>query len=335
MCAAYIHSSIIHATVGPAWGRFQEDSGSHAYQGLFVSCSLLPSSDILVQNTAQVSAFYKANAVAMDLETIVRAAPKRSRSPEHYNAAWDDLNRGSHSGSVTPSISISSTPTPADPYPGMGFNSFPFDTPFRMGTPLQPPSYSTYGSSYMSSSVAPPPHSPFFPTTMDSMRAQFGASIDPRTRPYVPIQPRGEQYLSLGGGRFNGDGTTPILGLPSKSNTFQPPNTSPATLRTTFRSDFPYSTLSPASFAPRSGGALARSIIPSSASSPDADAHMMRRAEVPMPSISSPSMAFDTAPAFVPPPQVWTHAPLQTTEDLAAYLEHRTKLAGQQRSDVL
>lgn len=43
-----------------------------------------------------------------------------------------------------------------------------------------------------------------------------------------------------------------------------------------------------------------------------------------------PSMAFDTAPAFVPPPQTWTHAPLGTTDDLVAYLEHRTRLAQQQ-----
>ena len=47
---------------------------------------------------------------------------------------------------------------------------------------------------------------------------------------------------------------------------------------------------------------------------------------------ASPNVAFDASSAFVPPPQVWTHAPLQTTEDLAAYLEHRTRLAsGQQR----
>ncbi|KAI0090412.1 hypothetical protein BDY19DRAFT_771185 [Irpex rosettiformis] len=41
------------------------------------------------------------------------------------------------------------------------------------------------------------------------------------------------------------------------------------------------------------------------------------------------SMAFDTAPNFVPPPQTWTHAPLGTTDDLVAYLEHRTRLSQQ------
>ncbi|KAI0346657.1 hypothetical protein BDW22DRAFT_790240 [Trametopsis cervina] len=45
---------------------------------------------------------------------------------------------------------------------------------------------------------------------------------------------------------------------------------------------------------------------------------------------SSASMAFDALPAFVPPPQTWPHAPLQTTDDLVAYLEHRTRLAQQQ-----
>lgn len=44
---------------------------------------------------------------------------------------------------------------------------------------------------------------------------------------------------------------------------------------------------------------------------------------------SGASMAFDAAPAFVPAPQAWTRAPLETTEDLVAYLEHRTRLARQ------
>ena len=42
------------------------------------------------------------------------------------------------------------------------------------------------------------------------------------------------------------------------------------------------------------------------------------------------SMAFDTSPAFVPPPQTWTLAPLGTTDDLVAYLEHRNRLTKQQ-----
>ena len=44
------------------------------------------------------------------------------------------------------------------------------------------------------------------------------------------------------------------------------------------------------------------------------------------PGVSSASMAFDTAPAFIPAPQAWTRAPLQTTDDLVAYLEHRRSL---------
>ena len=43
------------------------------------------------------------------------------------------------------------------------------------------------------------------------------------------------------------------------------------------------------------------------------------------------SMAFDASPAFTQPPQMWTHAPLQNVADMEAYLEHRTRLSGQQQ----
>ena len=182
-----------------------------------------------LQTTIQVSAFYKANATALDLERIARGAPKRSPSPDRYGGNWDETNRASHSGSVTPSISISSTPTPADAYAGMNYGAFPFDTHFRINTPRQQPVYNTYSPSYSPLSTSPALSGPgqFYPTSMDTMRAQFGtSSADARTRPYVPIQPRGEQFLSIGG-RFTGDGSTPILGLSSKTSQYQPPTAAP------------------------------------------------------------------------------------------------------------
>ncbi|KAJ3548047.1 hypothetical protein NM688_g5342 [Phlebia brevispora] len=82
------------------------------------------------KTTIQVSTFYKANAVAMDLESIVRSAPKRSPSPE--NESWaDGLLPGS--GAVTPSVS--STSTPAESYTGANYNGYPFEPHYHMNVP--------------------------------------------------------------------------------------------------------------------------------------------------------------------------------------------------------
>ena len=286
-------------------------------------CSIL----IVLKTTIQVSTFYKANSAALDLETIVRGAPKRSPSPEQLSENWEEP-APPRSGTATPSIS--SVSTPAEPYtPGMTFASYPFDSRYR-SVPMQPPSYGTYSTSY--ANVTPgtsPGQTQFYSATSETMRAQYGGHVDPRTRGFIPLQTRSDQYLATGlADRFSGEGGTPILGLSTRPSLFgqmsyQAPTSAPATLRTTFQSNFPYSSLSPASFAARnSAGRLSRLARVADESSADS-------LDVPSRPTSA-SMAFDTSSPFVPSPQVWTHAPLQTTDDLAAYLDHRTKLAGQQ-----
>lgn len=281
----------------------------------------------------QVSAFYKANLVTMDLEKVARSAPKRSPSPDCYDESWEETPV-SGSGAITPSIS--NTSTPADVYPGLNYSAYPFDSHFRQNGSSSS-AYGTYGTMYsQTSNMAPSSdnHTRFYSTTPESMRVQYGASVDSRSRGSVSTQFRAGEYASSPyiESRTGGEGRTPVLGLSSRpisvgQISYQPPILAPTTLRTAFRSTFPYSNLSPANFAVRDSGVhgtTERNTRPSSRQS-ETSRHTELSTDT-----STASMAFDTVPPFVYHPQAWAHAPLQTTEDLVAYLEHRTKLAGQQ-----
>ena len=95
---------------------------------------------------------------------------------------------------------------------------------------------------------------------------------------------------------------------------------------TTRFSSFPYRNFSPSHFTDNSAPSLG---AVQSTYAQTAGAHLSEPLMVTT-SVSSPGIVFDAVPHAVPQPQAWSHTPLQTTDDLAAYLEHRTRLAQQQ-----
>ncbi|KAI0696813.1 hypothetical protein BC835DRAFT_838895 [Cytidiella melzeri] len=185
----------------------------------------------------------------------------------------------------------------------------------NMWMPPSSSSYEPYGHhSHPVSSKSAPVSSNQLP--LDQIHTPYGASRSyatflPRDTANLPSFPHPTQYAA--------NTAMSHLGSISTSSSGDPiTNPSPFTIPSTFseyslnNSELPYPTATPT----RSDETLSR---PNAVDGRDPAGSQSGNA----------SMAFDATPNFVPPPQTWSLAPLGTTDDLVAYLEHRTRLAKQ------
>ncbi|KAH9932874.1 uncharacterized protein B0H18DRAFT_984374 [Fomitopsis serialis] len=310
----------------------------------------------------QLSAYYKANNAELKLGKV--AAQGRRRSPSLEPPASDGYREMSLPGSgvITPSTRAS-TPSVVQ----NSTSSANFEAQFRLDDPSAvyksklrasaPNSADTEqrpisrpGSSLAAPSSASSGNLQFRPTSLETMRAQYGTSSDALPR-HFPLQSRPSPFasvipppLTMNGSPFVDTGR-PIRPAPrtagpgSSSGSGSGSGSGPLTM--TFPSSFAYSNLSPSHFSgeqrlpPR--GYTMRGASPGSA---PASATMMFEASVfappgpvPMIRVASP-FTFRADAAGVEESPVMP-ATLQTTEDLVAYLEHRSRFAEPRESDFM
>ena len=264
----------------------------------------------------------------MGLEAIARGAPKRSPSPG--NESWTGSALPG-SGMVTPSISSASTP--AESYPSMNYNGYPFDSHYRLNGPTVS-SYGPYSMSYPQVSNPDGPNQYYAPTA-ESLRAQYPMSTDAQARGYVYHTPEDRYANPSHFVASPGIDTTGSMSLPGLSSrpfslgqiTYQPPSAAPATFTTAFRSTFPYSSLSPASFASRDSGLRSTNMRVSH--TPNGEASLMLPGEGTIPGLQN-TTTFDTPSSFVHPTQGWTASSPPTAGNVSGYLAHRTNPSGMQ-----
>ncbi|GBE88694.1 hypothetical protein SCP_1400990 [Sparassis crispa] len=275
------------------------------------------------KTTIQVSQFYKANLAEWALEKVAAGAPKRSPTPDRSQDMWKETSIPG-SGVITPSTNCS---TPDIQAPMQGLPPVAIETRFRVnghGSPSRKLHIQEMFTSaerdqrqvVESSTAGQSSGYQFRSTSIESMRAQYGPTDNMPARGYVPIQPRTSPYANIAPPIRSTNGSLMDNTINGAS---QAP---PATLTMTFQSNFAYSNLSPSHFANDQRPAQ----------------RMATRNVSPPGATSSATMTFD---ASMFPQQTWTHrslhtptpalpATLQTTEDLVAYLEHRTRQTAQQ-----
>lgn len=274
--------------------------------------------------------YYKANAVELNLDKVAAKGRKGTPTPDSASEGYKEMSLPG-SGVITPTTRAS-TPSvkPASSSSNNFEAQFRLDDPTAVyksklrasasnGTELERPS-SRPGSSLAvsSSSSSSLSNLQFRSTSLETMRAQYGGSdlsaspftMQSRLSPFASVVP---PPLTMNGSPFVESGR---------------PAGSSGPLTMTFPSSFAYSNLSPSHFAgeqrppPRGYGAGVGS-APTSAT-------MMFEASVfAPPPDGSAGFAFGRGEA---PP---VPATLQTTDDLVAYLEHRTRLAEQRESDFM
>ncbi|KAI0915939.1 hypothetical protein AcV5_003406 [Taiwanofungus camphoratus] len=295
------------------------------------------------KTTIQVSIFYKANLEEMDLAKVAASAPKRSPTPETAQDIWKETNLPG-SGVITPRTKSSTPPDGAPvPVPGLGVETHlrSNERSSRSRRLQMQELYTSSEREQRQTSVTPEPSTStisstggiqFRQTSVEAMRAQYKTSQDLPSRLYSQVQPRSSQFMGTLLPQINSSASS--MGDVPGSSVFTPPSTMPATLTTTFPSTFAYSNLSPSHFA--------------GDHRPPQRLTTIQRGASPSGSAPSSTMTFD-ASMFTQQP--WSHTThlngqitdttpglpttLQTTEDLRAYLEHRTRLAGQLPSDFI
>ncbi|KZT07101.1 uncharacterized protein LAESUDRAFT_758902 [Laetiporus sulphureus 93-53] len=277
------------------------------------------------KTTIQVSAYYKSNLAELNLAKVVANAPKRSSSPDGVSDAYKDASVPG-SGVITPTTGRS---TPQLSAFGFGMSRATDDA---TGSPaMQQTATATERSREASlalprsvTSATPSSYGiQTRPASVGCVRVPYGAmsefpehALPPhmRSSPSAPPHP-------LAAGPIIGDSSSFVSPLPT--------NGAPATLTMTFPSSFAYANLSPSHFAgdqrPAMRATFMRGVTPSSAP-------------------SSSTMTFDSS-TFTQ--HAWTlrttpndlvpgmPATLQTTDDLVAYIEHRTRMAGERPSDFM
>lgn len=237
----------------------------------------------------------------MDLEKVAAGAPKRSPTPESPQDAWKDGTYPS-SGVLTPNSGIT-----APPPEGVTLNVAgpSMESRFRVNGRPVPSRGRTVDPVITDATTG----LRFRSTTAEAIQAHLSTASEAARLMNVQA--------------MAGPSTTSSASDTPQPNAVVPPagqitNPSPFTsgpLTTTFPSNFPYTNLSPSHFTNGGSGPRPSSRVGSrGASEPVANG----------PPAGAPLIhTFDAS--FTR----WTHQ-LQTTDDLAAYLEHRTKIAGQQ-----
>ncbi|CCM04396.1 uncharacterized protein FIBRA_06572 [Fibroporia radiculosa] len=275
------------------------------------------------KTTIQVSAFYRANVANLGLVRVANSAPKRSPTPDGPSE-WKETSLPG-SGMFTPSTATS-TPPPGGPLPA---HVVGIETQFRLNDPA------TFRQRTIERHVTPPEMhaTSFIPSNPTGLVASSSNGLRFHLPPMEGIltqqygtQHDGEMGMLAALGPIPSHMTVPFELMPHALGI--PPGQTQATMTSTFPSSFAYSNLSPSHFVGEqrmpSRPPPVRGLTPPSAP-------------------SSATMTFD---ASVFTQQAWSFQPyapsmtgpdmptaLQTTEDLVAYLEHRTRFAGERPSD--
>lgn len=257
----------------------------------------------------------------MDLEQVAAGAPKRSPTPESAHDAWKD-GAVPNSGLLTPNPGISAASSEGAPlhFPGPGL-----ETRFRLNGRPTPPRSRLGDSSDVgqpsASTVEPPLSLRFRSTTAETMHSQRATSTEASRS--LNVSSQFSPSPDVDSNPSSKDTPTSQLTTTASTTAGHINNPSPfpsaGTLTTTFPSSFPYTNLSPSHFTKGTGSGARPSSGAGTRGGGDSD-----RAP---PAIGPTMHTFDASLSHSTPS--WTHQ-LQTTDDLVAYLEHRTRIAGQQ-----